>query len=54
MRAVLNNTVKDHVVNPEETAKKLARYIDMDESNIYDRLTKKGAFQVEFGKAGRN
>ena len=43
-----------HVVDPEQTAKQLAKYIDMDEQEIYQRLTKKGVFQVEFGKAGRD
>ncbi len=60
MRAVLSSSVTsnknkpEHVVDPEETAKQLAKYIDMKESDIYERLTKKGAFQVEFGKAGRD
>ncbi|PLR97383.1 penicillin-binding protein [Bacillus sp. T33-2] len=43
-----------HVTDPEYTAGKLAQYIDMPESEIYSRLTKKGPFQVEFGKAGRD
>jgi penicillin-binding protein 2B len=43
-----------HVVNPSKTAHELAKYIKMDESDIYHILTKKGQFQVEFGKAGRN
>lgn len=60
MRAVLSDSVTSnpgnpkHVVNPEETAKQLAKYIDMKEPDIFKRLTKKGAFQVEFGKAGRD
>ena len=60
MSAVLDKSVTSnpsdpkHVANPEETAKQLAKYIDMKESDIYNRLTKKGAFQVEFGKAGRD
>ena len=60
MRAVLSKTVTSnpskpkHVVDPSETAKQLAKYIDMKESDIYRILTKKGAFQVEFGKAGRD
>lgn len=60
MRAVLSDSVTSdpkhpqNVVNPEETAKQLAKYIDMSESDIYKRLTKKGAFQVEFGPAGRD
>ncbi|WP_066368328.1 penicillin-binding protein [Neobacillus fumarioli] len=43
-----------HVVDPSKTAQELAKYIKMDESEIYRRLTEKGKFQVEFGKAGRN
>ncbi|WP_251549059.1 penicillin-binding protein [Neobacillus muris] len=43
-----------HVTNPSKTAEKLAKYIDMDESEIYSILSKKGKFQVEFGKAGRD
>jgi penicillin-binding protein 2B len=43
-----------HVKNPEKTAKELAKYLKMDESEIYSILTKKGKFQVEFGKAGRD
>lgn len=43
-----------HVNNPEKTAEILAKYIEMDESEIYERLTRKGVFQVEFGKAGRD
>lgn len=60
MRAILSPTVTSnpsdpkHVVNPEETARQLAKYIDMKESDIYKQLTKKGAFQVEFGKYGRD
>ncbi|WP_100330821.1 penicillin-binding protein [Bacillus xiapuensis] len=43
-----------HVTNPEKTAKVLAKYIDMEEDEILVKLRKKGAFQVEFGKAGRD
>ncbi|MBU8915377.1 penicillin-binding protein [Bacillus sp. FJAT-29953] len=43
-----------HVKDPEKTAKELAKYIKMDESEIYRRLTIKGRFQVEFGKAGKD
>ncbi|WP_409305327.1 penicillin-binding protein [Peribacillus sp. SCS-155] len=58
--AILSKTVTtnpkkpNHVVDPEKTAEKLAKYLDMDEEDIYKRLTKKGAFQVEFGTAGRD
>ncbi|MFC7685512.1 penicillin-binding protein [Ureibacillus sp. GCM10028918] len=48
-----------HVQNPEETAKVLAKYISMEESEIYSILTKKLSdgrtpYQVEFGVAGRS
>ncbi|MFJ8244078.1 penicillin-binding protein [Peribacillus asahii] len=52
--AILSEKEKEHVKNPKETAKQLAKFIEMDESDIYERLTKKGLFQVEFGKAGRD
>lgn len=47
-----------HVTNPKKTAKVLAKYISMDESKIYNILTKKKPdgsyyYQVEFGAAGR-
>src|SRR3954468_4101882 len=46
-----------HVKNPDKTAKELAKYLDMDESEIYSILSKgikNKKFQVEFGKAGRD
>ncbi|MFO1445803.1 penicillin-binding protein [Bacillus sp. Bva_UNVM-123] len=49
-----------HVVDPEKTARELAKIIDMEESEIYRNLTKinpkknKKYAQVEFGKAGRD
>lgn len=43
-----------HVTDPEKAAKVLAKYIDMDRSKIEKQLKKKGAFQVEFGKKGRD
>jgi penicillin-binding protein 2B len=43
----------NHVTNPEKTARELAKFIDMEESEIYSILTK-DLFQVEFGKAGRD
>ncbi|MEW8970244.1 MAG: penicillin-binding protein [Mesobacillus sp.] len=58
--AILNDSVTTnkkkpkHVSDPAKTAAVLAKYIDMSESDIYKRLTKKGAWQVEFGKAGRD
>lgn len=41
-----------HVVNKEETAKKLATVINMSEEKILKTLNKK-AYQVEFGNAGK-
>jgi len=55
--ASLSETDPDHpvhVVDPEKTAEELAKYIDLEESEIYRILTKKGAKQVEFGTAGKN
>ncbi|KAB7669269.1 penicillin-binding protein [Bacillus sp. B1-b2] len=43
-----------HVKDPEKTAKELAKYIDLEESEIYRILTKEGAKQVEFGTAGKD
>ncbi|MCM3689975.1 penicillin-binding protein [Neobacillus niacini] len=43
----------NHVTDPEKTARELSKFIDMEESKIYNVLTK-DQFQVEFGKAGRD
>lgn len=43
-----------HVVDPEKTAKALANFIDLPESEILNTLKKPGRFQVEFGKAGKD
>ncbi|OMP68775.1 penicillin-binding protein [Domibacillus epiphyticus] len=43
----------NHVTDPEKTAKILAKYFEMDQTAIEERLKKDGAFQVEFGSAGR-
>jgi penicillin-binding protein 2B len=43
-----------NVVDPRMTAAKLSTVINMPEDEIYNLLTKKGVFQVEFGKAGKN
>lgn len=48
-----NAETPKHVVDPEKTADVLSQYIDMEKSEIYSILTK-DAFQVEFGKAGRD
>lgn len=42
-----------HVKDKKDTAKKLAKVIDMPEKEIEKRLEAKKAFQVEFGKAGQ-
>lgn len=45
-----------HVKDPEKTADLLAQFLDMDESEILQRLKdgiKQDKFQVEFGKAGK-
>lgn len=49
-----NKKKPKHVNDPAKTAAVLAKYIDMSESEIYKRLTKEKAWQVEFGKAGRD
>ena len=46
-----------HVTDLSKTAEKLAKYINLDENEIYSILKdgkKKDKFQVEFGKAGRD
>jgi len=43
----------EHVVDKEKTAKELAAVLKMEESEIL-RILKKDAYQVEFGKKGRN
>ncbi|EUJ28435.1 penicillin-binding protein [Listeria cornellensis] len=43
-----------HVVEKEETAALLAKYLPMKEAGILKKLQKKDVFQVEFGKAGKN
>ncbi|QIZ07355.1 penicillin-binding protein [Priestia megaterium] len=46
-----------HVKNLDKTAKELAKYLEMDQSEIYSILSKgkeNNKFQVEFGKAGRD
>lgn len=43
-----------HVVDPDLTAEKLAKYIDMSKADIKTVLSRENRFQVEFGKAGRD
>ncbi|WP_026566369.1 penicillin-binding protein [Bacillus sp. UNC41MFS5] len=52
-----NSKKPQHVKDPAKTAKELAKYLKMDELEIYSILTKgikNHKFQVEFGKAGRD
>ncbi|PYF07013.1 PASTA domain-containing protein [Ureibacillus chungkukjangi] len=58
-KATVDEDKPRHVIDPEKTAKVLANYISMEESEIYKILTKKLAdgrtpYQVEFGVAGRS
>ncbi len=48
-----NYTKPQHVVDKEETAKKLSTVIDMPEDRILKILNQKGLYQVEFGLAGK-
>lgn len=56
--ATTNEKKPQHVTDPAETARVLAKYISLEESKIYEILTKKRPngeyyYQVEFGVAGR-
>jgi penicillin-binding protein 2B len=63
-KATTNPEKPRHVVDPKKTAEILAKYIQMDETKIYENLTKKiqdqdtgelkQPYQVEFGTAGRS
>ena len=48
-----NEDKPEHVVDKEMTAKELSKILDMEEKEIL-RILKKDAYQVEFGKKGRN
>lgn len=53
----LNSRDPQHVVNLEETSRKLADILEIDQSFIQERLEKgkaEGKFQVEFGTIGKN
>ena len=43
-----------HVVDKEKTAKALSEVLDMDYEYALSRLNVEGAYQVEFGNAGRD
>ncbi|CAG9607512.1 penicillin-binding protein [Pseudoneobacillus rhizosphaerae] len=51
--AILDEKMPKHVKDPEKTAKILAKYIDLPESEIQAILSKPKK-QVEFGKAGKD
>ena len=48
-----NSTKPRHVVDKEETAKKLAPLINMTPERIYELLDQDGLYQVELGPGGR-
>lgn len=48
-----NQTKPKHVIDKDETAKKLATVIDLSEDRIYKILDQNGLYQVEFGTAGK-
>lgn len=48
-----NQTKPQHVIDKEETAKKLSTIINLEEDRIYKILNQKGLYQVEFGPAGK-
>ena len=57
---VSEKATTNHVVDPEKTAKLLAKYIPMDETTILEKLTvnkelpkDEQRYQVDFGSAGR-
>ncbi|MEH7382424.1 penicillin-binding protein [Bacillus sp. JJ1533] len=50
----VNEDDPQHVVDPEETARKLAPLLKMDENEMYKVLTKPERKQVEFGTYGRD
>ncbi|WP_066066513.1 penicillin-binding protein [Neobacillus soli] len=56
-KMTINPKNPHHVKDPRKTAQELSMYIKLDESEIYSILTKgikKGKFQVELGKAGKD
>lgn len=53
-KMTVNPKQPNHVADPKMTAKKIAKYIDMPESDIYKRLTMDERKQVEFGAAGND
>ncbi len=53
-KMTVNKKNPNHVVDKKKTAHELAKYIDMEEDEIYRILSKEGLFQVEFGSAGKD
>lgn len=53
--AILDESMKpNYVSDKEKTARELAKYLDLAESEILRILSKEGQFQVEFGRAGKD
>lgn len=53
--AILDKSMKpNYVSDKEKTARELAKFINLPESDILRILSKKGPFQVEFGRAGKD
>lgn len=53
--AILDEKMKpNYVSDKEKTARELAKYLDLSESEILRVLSKKEKFQVEFGLAGKD
>lgn len=53
--AILDKKMKpNYVSDKEKTARELAKFIDLPESDIYRILSKEDLFQVEFGRAGKD
>ncbi|WP_233201331.1 penicillin-binding protein [Sporosarcina sp. P13] len=55
-KASKNSKKKYHVVDYKATAKVLAKYIPLQEKEIYDKMknAKPGTWQIEFGRAGKD
>lgn len=52
-----NQKEPKHVVDPQKTAEKLAPFLDLEETEIREKIEKgieEERFQVEFGKTGKN
>lgn len=52
-----NQKEPKHVVDPQKTAEKLAPFLDLEETEIQEKIEKgieEERFQVEFGKTGKN